>query len=459
MMDDKTRRQCPLAVILAAGEGSRLKPACGSSKPIAPLMGLSLGERTLCACAKAGVRRFLIVLGHRGEEVCAHFEEIARRRGFEINFKVADDWALGNGASVLAAADFVGDEPFLLTMVDHMVEPGLYQKLLQEPPREGEICLAIDRNRNGLFDVEDTTKVSLMDGHVHAIGKELKAWDAADTGVFLCTHSIFQGLEKARSRGLHGLSDGVSELARSGTVRAVDVTGNAWLDVDDPKALREAERSLIASLRRGKGEEDGYISMCINRPISVWISTRLARSRITPDQITVASFLLALVAAGFFAAGNYAAGLLAGIFIQAASILDGCDGEVARLKECSSERGAWLDTILDRYSDLAVALAITYAYAGAHPGALPWIGGMLAGGSFLLASYATKEYQLRFGEPYPNDMLNRLKRHDLRVFVLFLGALAGAPFAALIFVGGITHLLVAGIILKGWRQNSPSSQK
>jgi len=452
VMADKTPKQCPLAVILAAGEGSRLKPACGGSKPIAPLMGLSLGERTLCACAKAGVRRFLIVLGHRGEEVRAHFEEIGLRRGFKVDFKVADDWTLGNGASVLAAADFVGDELFLLTMVDHMVEPGLYRKLLQEPPRSGEICLAVDRNRNGLFDVEDTTKVSLINGHVQAIGKDLKAWDAADTGVFLCTPALFKGIEKARARDRHGLSDGVSELAGNGAVRAVDVTGEAWLDVDDPKALREAERSLIDSLHRGKGKEDGYISIWLNRPISVWISTRLARTRITPDQITVASFLIALVAAGFFAAGGFAAGLVGGILLQAASVLDGCDGEVARLKECGSERGAWLDTILDRYSDLAVSLAITYGYAVAHPGALPWVGGMLAGGGFLLASYVTKEYQLRFGVPYPNDTLNRLKRHDLRVFILFLGALAGAPFAALLFIGALTHLLLAGIILKGWRR-------
>ena len=61
-----------------------------------------------------------------------------------------------------------------------------------------------------------------------------------------------------------------------------------------------------------------------------------------------------------------------------------------------------------------------------------------------------------FGLPSPTPRPNRLKRHDLPVFVRFLGALAGAPFAALIFVGGITHLLVAGIIVKGWRRNPPT---
>ncbi len=454
---DHSKERGPIVVVLAAGEGTRLAAACGgSAKSMALLLGLSLGERTLCNCAKAGARRFLIVIGHRREEVRAHFEEIARRRGFEVNFAVADDWALGNGASALSAAGLVGGEPFLLTMADHMLAPEIYKRLLEDPPREGEICLAVDRDRERPYDSEDTTKVSLRNGHVRSIGKDLETWDGFDTGAFFCTPSLFEGLARAISHGRQSLSDGVSELAGRDAVRAVDVTGKAWLDVDTPEDLRRASRRLIASLREGKGKEDGFVSAWLNRPISVRLSTILARTGITPNQITAASFLLAMASAGLLAAGEYATNLLGGVLLQAASILDGCDGEVARLKESGSARGAWLDTLLDRYADLAVAVAITFAYAGGRPGSLPWIAGMLAGGSFLLASYVTKEYQLRHGVPYPNDALNRLKRHDLRVFVLFLGAIADVPFAALLAMGGLTHLFIFGILLKGGPRN-PSS--
>ncbi|MEE8109799.1 MAG: NTP transferase domain-containing protein, partial [bacterium] len=429
---------------MAAGEGSRLAAANGVDlKPMVRVMGLSLAERTLCTCAKAGVRRFLVVLGHRSEEVRAHFKEIARRRGFEVETTVADDWALGNGASLLAASGRVGEEPFLITMVDHILDCGIYNRLLEAPPREGEICLAVDRNCRELFDERDTTKVCLTEDRVRAIGKDLRAWDAADTGVFLCTRAIFEGLGRARLCGRHTLTDGVAELAEEGMVRAVDVTGKDWVDVDVPEALREAGRRLAGSIRKGKGNEDGLLSSWLNRPISVRLSVVLARTRITPNQITVASFLLALAGAGFFAPGTYALALLGGFLLQAASILDGCDGEVARLKESGSVRGAWLDSVLDRYADLAAAVAITFGYAGTHPGSLPWIAGMLAGGSFLLASFVTKEYQLRYGVAYPNDMLNRLKHRDIRLFFLFLGSLAGVPFAALLLSGVLTHLLIA----------------
>ena len=73
----------------------------------------------------------------------------------------------------------------------------------------------------------------------------------------------------------------------------------------------------------------------------------------------------------------------------------------------------------------AVVVGITVGYAAGHPGVLPWLGGMAAITGFLLASYTTKEYALSHGAPYPNDWLNRVKRRDLRLFVIACGGLVG----------------------------------
>ncbi len=99
----------PLAVILAAGEGSRL--ACqrdGTPKPALKLLGLSLAERTITSCMAAGIQRFLVVLGHAAEQVQAHYQGIGACRQCEVEFVTAQDWKLGNGASALAAADAEG---------------------------------------------------------------------------------------------------------------------------------------------------------------------------------------------------------------------------------------------------------------------------------------------------------------------------------------------------------------
>jgi CDP-L-myo-inositol myo-inositolphosphotransferase len=446
-----------LAVILAAGEGNRLSQrGNGRPKPTVRLLGLSLGERTIVACREAGIRRFIVVLGHEGEQVRAHFERIAAVRGCEILFVEAADWRLGNGASALAAADAVGDSRFVLLMVDHLVDPQLIRVLRSAAVRRSEIALGVDRKLE-ILDADDATKVRLEHGTVRQISKQLDEPDAIDTGVFLCTRALFEGLDAAASCGRHGLSDGVAILASRGAVRAIDVTGLSWFDIDTPEAWQEARHHLLSSLR-GKGE-DGLVSRLVNRPISIRFSTWLSTTPITPNQITVGGFSMCLVGAVLLAMGVTALTIAGGLVVQASSILDGCDGEIARLKHWSTRRGAWLDTILDRYADLGVTLAITLSFARTHADPLVWLGGMLALAGFILASYTTKEYAIRHDRPYPNDVLNRLKRRDLRLLGICAGAVAGYPYAAMLALGLLSHACVFGILIRGWRLDSGDRDK
>ena len=63
-----------------------------------------------------------------------------------------------------------------------------------------------------------------------------------------------------------------------------------------------------------------------------------------------------------------------------------------------------------------------------------------------MASYVTKEFQLRFQRPYHNDLINRLKRRDLRILVIAVGALVEHPLLA---IGSLTHLAVFQILVSG----------
>ena len=440
-------------MILAAGKGSRLRQIRnGTPKPALKLLGLSLAERTITTCNAAGIHRFLVVLGHEADQVRAHFQQIAARRHCDIECVMAEDWRLGNGASVLAAAEKLDDAPFLLTMSDHLVAPSLIERILLARPEQGEISLAVDRDKTGIFDVEDVTKVATSDDRVVCIGKNLDHWNAADTGVFFCTDALFSALTRAQEQEKHSLTDGVRDLAEAGKVNAVDVTGEDWIDVDTPEAYSEARRRLLASIT--KGSDDGFVSQRLNRPLSTRLSARLAATRITPNQITVISFLLSLTGAGLLSAGTFATGVVGGLLIQTASVIDGCDGEVARLKNLTSPRGAWLDTVLDRYADMAVALAITFAFAAAHPGPLAWIIGFLAAFGFILASYVMKEFGIRTGQPYPSDIFSRLNRRDLRILIICLGAVVARPFEALAIAGALNHLCVIGVLIRGWKRSA-----
>ena len=447
--DHRPTTDVPCCVILAAGAGRRLSILGKGPKPTNEILGLSLGERTVLACMAAGVSRFIIVLGSQAEAVRAHFEQVSARRGCAVEFVVAADWELGNGMSVLAAMDSISNNCFLLVMADHLVSAELIRKVLQTSLGDREVCLAVDKDGARVFDPDDATKVQIKDGMIEGIGKQLDVWNAIDTGVFLATPALFDALTRAAVQGRYALSHGIELLAEAGQARAVDVTGEPWLDVDTPDSHREAQRQLLGSL--GKNGADGFISTHLNRRLSVPLSARLVRTAITPTQITVISFLIALVGAAFFTVDRLWASIVAASLVQLSSVIDGCDGEVARLRHLATSNGAWLDTMLDRYADTAVVMAITLGYATGHPGVLPWLGGLAASSGFLLASYSTKEFVLTHGAPYPDDVLNRLKRRDLRLLVIVCGGLVGYPYYAMVVMGLLTHGAVVGVLVNGWR--------
>ena len=154
-----------LAVILAAGAGSRLTEAPDEPpKPLVPVLGMPVLERAIRACGEAGIDRVVVVVGHRDTEVRAWIDEFALRSGQRTEFVVAENWDSGNGVSTLAACSVVGDSRFLLMMCDHLVSVPLLSRVLECDPPTGGICMAVDRDEQALIDEVDATKVRLHDG-------------------------------------------------------------------------------------------------------------------------------------------------------------------------------------------------------------------------------------------------------------------------------------------------------
>ena len=186
-----------MALILAAGFGSRLRSHTKTPKPLTRVLGLTVAERVVCTLLDVGVRQFIVTLGYEAETVRAHFSDFARRRGVTIDFIEAENWEQGNGASALAAKGRTGETPFFLVMIDHIFDPAIARALADGPLAPGEMCLAVDRDKDGIFDLDDVTRVKIDDGRIQEIGKTLDNWDAGDTGVMRCTSALFEGLERA----------------------------------------------------------------------------------------------------------------------------------------------------------------------------------------------------------------------------------------------------------------------
>jgi choline kinase len=227
-------------LILAAGNGSRIASVSGSApKPLVRLRGIPLLEHVMTSCQEAGITRFVIVVGYRADSIRRWFDE-RPLDGISVTLIENAEYHKGNGVSALAAKDEL-HSPFLLLMSDHIFEPKTAKSLAQQALADDEVILAVDPNVDGVFDLDDATKVKCEADHIVDIGKDLARYDALDTGMFLCSPALFHRLESAKRDGRCSLSDGMRQLAREQKLRAFDIGDAHWQDVDSPEALAHAE--------------------------------------------------------------------------------------------------------------------------------------------------------------------------------------------------------------------------
>jgi 1L-myo-inositol 1-phosphate cytidylyltransferase len=229
-------RQC---LILAAGNGTRLRSVSGAlPKPLVDFRGKPILEHVILRARQAGIDKFVIVVGYRSDLIRSWFD--GRSLGVSVTFVENPDYHKSNGISALKARNEIHDD-FLLLMADHIFEPETARLLLKQRLGPGEVILAVDPNIDRIFDLDDATKV-LRDGdRIVDIGKEIADYDALDTGMFLCSPSLFDRLESATKDGNCSLSDGMRQLAEERSLRALEIGEANWQDVDTPEALAYAQ--------------------------------------------------------------------------------------------------------------------------------------------------------------------------------------------------------------------------
>jgi phosphatidylglycerophosphate synthase len=208
-----------------------------------------------------------------------------------------------------------------------------------------------------------------------------------------------------------------------------------WAAVDTPEGVRALERVMWR--RYGPKPTDGIIARVVNRRISGPMTRQLLRTGITPDMATALAFVATLVAAGLIATGDRWTMLAGGLGVVLGSALDGVDGEIARVSGRASRRGAALDTLLDRYADLAVVLGLIL---GAGATQMAWAWGFASACGCLLVSYVHAVGR--------DTDVRLLFRREFRLLIFALAAIIGQPLLGLAAVAVAANLdVVRGVVL------------
>ncbi len=169
-----------------------------------------------------------------------------------------------------------------------------------------------------------------------------------------------------------------------------------------------------AAVAGGKGGDD-WLLRRLYRPLAAPLARRLMMLRVHPNWITGSSFTLTIGGACIVALGGSAGTVVGVCAIQLGVVLDCCDGTVARWSGKATAVGAILDSVLDRYSDVAILFALYCASASSSTG---WLVGALVGS--LIGPYVTQVAENRGRE------CSRLFRRHWRIAVCCCCAMAKA---------------------------------
>jgi len=421
------------AIILAAGKGERISNTDEFvAKPLIKIFDASLIERSIKNLINnLNVKKIYIVTGFNHEEINVHLVKLKNKLSLNVEVVFAKNWEKGNGASFLAILDKMNHQQFYLLMADHLFNNEFYNAI-SKYKMNNKSYLIISRTLSSLNDFNDATKVNVVDDKINDIGKSINDNNAFDTGFFILNSDEFNNVNKLSVREKLSLSEVIQELVQQKKLYFIEVPEDSWFDIDTSQDLTKAKNYLLNN--SSSKINDGSISKYINRPISKWMTSKIIDYPLTPNQISIAVFFISVFSGLIISIEGYFFLLLGALLAQLSSILDGCDGEIARLKLLESKFGGWFDRVLDRYSDLFILMGLTFHTYFIHKTLTVFFIGFIVVGGKIISSYTAFVYDTVVSA-HGNFRIGR----DLIIFIILIGALLNIPYITLVVLAFIMN--------------------
>jgi len=341
----------------------------------------------------------------------------------------------GNGASFLSVLNHIKKKQFYLLMVDHIFNDEFYSTISKSKINNAKCYLIITKSLSSMHDYNDATRVKIVENKITNIGKSISEADGFDAGFFILHSEAFNDVKNLSEKKFLALSDIMQVLIQEQKLYFIEVVADSWLDIDTKIDFSNAKDFLL-NFSSSK-TNDGPISTYFNRRISKWITSKLVYYPITPNQISVVTFLISVIASLIIAKQGYFFLVLGALLAQLSSILDGCDGEIARLKLLGSKYGGWFDQVLDRYSDLFIIAGLTFHTYFLHNTLVVFIIGFIAVGGKIILSYTAYVYDSVISK-HSNFRMGR----DITIFIILIGAIMNIPYITLMILAVITNVEV-----------------
>ncbi|MGI9535359.1 MAG: CDP-alcohol phosphatidyltransferase family protein, partial [Thermodesulfobacteriota bacterium] len=314
------------AIIIATGTGINGE-TLGTFAELA-VGGIPQLKRQIVIAERAGINSFIIITDED-----SHLEINLKGK---LNTKSDISWHSGNSPIKLDPV------PYLVLQSNLIINPKGLSALMERNTSVNETLFLVDENKT------------------NALGKINKENSEGffTNGTKLIGAFVFNGeiIEKSVLNSVNLANLAEIYLNKEGS-KCLQITDSYWMHLSgDKSSVKKAEDLLFLNIRKS---ERGWKSRNINRRISIPISRLLIRTPLTPNIISALVGIIGILSGFFYIWGSI---VLAGILLELSSILDGCDGEVAKMKLMESRFGQWIDTIYDQISYIFFIVGVPIGY-------------------------------------------------------------------------------------------------
>jgi bifunctional UDP-N-acetylglucosamine pyrophosphorylase/glucosamine-1-phosphate N-acetyltransferase len=251
------------AIILSAGEGSRMRPlTLTKPKTMLPVAGKPIIQYNIESLRDNGITDILLIVRYKKKMVQDYFGD-GSKFGVNITYKTQKDF-LGTANAISYGRDFINDS-FIVLNGDIILDNDIIAEIIAkyDEMKPDTLMLLTEVANPSAFGV-----VEIEDGNIKSIVEKPKIEDApsnlVNAGIYIFNKDIFDKIDETKlsERGEYEITDSVSLQIADGKTVIGHTTNKDWIDVGRPWELIEVNEELIGQLKteiRGKIEDGAHI--------------------------------------------------------------------------------------------------------------------------------------------------------------------------------------------------------
>ena len=242
------------AVILAAGEGKRLRPITSTRpKPLIPIAGKPLLEHTILGLRAAGIDEVLLIVGYKEQLIKNYFGNGVDKFNIKIDYITQEEY-LGTAHACSYAKDFVGEETFLMMYGDILVDPIVFKEVIQKfnSIKAKGLMSLIAVNNPQEYGIITLNSNGFVEKITEKPSTELSLGNLANAGVFIFDSLIFKAIEMTEKsvRNEYEFTDSMELLIErlNGNIIGYIIKDYFWSDIGLPWQFIDANNFILETI-------------------------------------------------------------------------------------------------------------------------------------------------------------------------------------------------------------------